>query len=467
MSQWKRPRHKTGRRLVFEGLESRHLLTAGIFQNAIDPADVNLDGHRTPMDALCVINFVNGGAPSELSLDIAQPPANYVDVNGDGYATPVDALTVISVLNRAELSPDAAGAAEAEAASVASSASLTELEADAVDVVQTLAEAEAGATPPSGNIFEQISGAIRELVARGRVGNAKATELVQEAWGQDTRDVLDLAREAYRQNSRDIVEDVRQRNWDGLRSDAEDYGKIAKEVDEHIRNNVDLVQELEEARREYNQKLAEHIADLASRKKEPELALNEQAVDQDQMIARMNGLRDEKDANKAATAQDIQAIRQHGGSDSRIYSLFGSITTSETFPRDGGGTCTATNTASLYISDPVFTGGGNSLTAGAKIPDAPIVDGTCQLVARNGSTTGRVDANRDPATGKWTGTFSFDFPAITVPGVGSLPASSRGYEWSATGTGTQPVNTNAIAGDVLYQGRDIGDFSVQRGPAPQ
>lgn len=79
---------------VFDTPQGRALLAAlhtlGPFQNRLDPVDVNNDSHTTSIDALLVINVLNGAAPSTV----------FLDVNGDQEVTPLDALRVINVLNR-------------------------------------------------------------------------------------------------------------------------------------------------------------------------------------------------------------------------------------------------------------------------------------------------------------------------------------------------------------------------------
>lgn len=77
-----------------ELLEVRQLMAAdfsGSFRhNSVDAEDVNDDGQCSPLDALVVINQLNGGANSSTS---------FVDVNADGERTPMDALRVINRLN--------------------------------------------------------------------------------------------------------------------------------------------------------------------------------------------------------------------------------------------------------------------------------------------------------------------------------------------------------------------------------
>jgi len=77
------------------------------YQNLDDPCDVNYDGLVTPIDALIVINELNGNGSRELPIPPEPPllPPPYPDVNGDLYISPLDALFVINRLN----APDGEG----------------------------------------------------------------------------------------------------------------------------------------------------------------------------------------------------------------------------------------------------------------------------------------------------------------------------------------------------------------------
>ncbi|MCA9196217.1 MAG: S8 family serine peptidase [Planctomycetales bacterium] len=77
--------------------------------NSQNPGDVNGDGEVTPLDALLVINELNGAGSRQLArdIDLALLPAAMVDVNGDQYLSPIDALSIINQLNSsAEGEPD-------------------------------------------------------------------------------------------------------------------------------------------------------------------------------------------------------------------------------------------------------------------------------------------------------------------------------------------------------------------------
>ncbi|MFN3190596.1 MAG: dockerin type I domain-containing protein [Aureliella sp.] len=67
--------------------------------NTRDRYDVNDDLFITAIDALLVINYLNGSPPPEFP-PLNQRPSNFFDVSGDGFASPIDALMVINELNR-------------------------------------------------------------------------------------------------------------------------------------------------------------------------------------------------------------------------------------------------------------------------------------------------------------------------------------------------------------------------------
>ena len=78
------------RMLAFEPLEVRKVLDATL-HNAALPADVNQDGEISGVDALIIINRLNGVSSSESHF---RP-----DVTNDGIVTPRDALFIINHLN--------------------------------------------------------------------------------------------------------------------------------------------------------------------------------------------------------------------------------------------------------------------------------------------------------------------------------------------------------------------------------
>lgn len=90
------------RRLAYECLESRRLLAADLvlFQNPLEAVDVNNDDQTSPVDALYVINELNGATEGSSKVSA------FYDTSGDGVLAPIDALTVINTLNHPELSED-------------------------------------------------------------------------------------------------------------------------------------------------------------------------------------------------------------------------------------------------------------------------------------------------------------------------------------------------------------------------
>ncbi len=71
------------------------------FQNPANPLDANGDGKLSPLDALAVINTVNGQG-SGMLVSPAHPFApgfEYLDTNGDNAVSPLDALQIINELN--------------------------------------------------------------------------------------------------------------------------------------------------------------------------------------------------------------------------------------------------------------------------------------------------------------------------------------------------------------------------------
>ena len=67
--------------------------------------DVNRDGQVSPLDALIIINILNGGSgwsvdnPPQLLSETGEPISIYPDVNADSQLAPIDALNVINYLN--------------------------------------------------------------------------------------------------------------------------------------------------------------------------------------------------------------------------------------------------------------------------------------------------------------------------------------------------------------------------------
>ncbi|HND55563.1 MAG TPA: dockerin type I domain-containing protein, partial [Pirellulaceae bacterium] len=86
-----------------EPLETRDLLAA-LWRNPVDSLDVDGDGLLAAIDALQIVNRLNGGG--EVGTRSTALPATrsdnepYVDVDGDGAVTPSDALLVVESLNQ-------------------------------------------------------------------------------------------------------------------------------------------------------------------------------------------------------------------------------------------------------------------------------------------------------------------------------------------------------------------------------
>jgi len=87
-----------------------------IWQNTVDPVDVNQDGSLTALDALLVINEINSvRGIRQLTADDEGIPL--IDVNADRWLTALDALLVINELNRRNTLDNPLAARPAEPAS--------------------------------------------------------------------------------------------------------------------------------------------------------------------------------------------------------------------------------------------------------------------------------------------------------------------------------------------------------------
>jgi uncharacterized protein GlcG (DUF336 family) len=97
-----KPRRFSSRSLRFETLETRQLLAGiNLYHNAVEPLDVNADSYVAPIDAMIIINQLNGPAV-DLDVEGDLPPGftGFVDVDNDMVLSPADALNVINGLNR-------------------------------------------------------------------------------------------------------------------------------------------------------------------------------------------------------------------------------------------------------------------------------------------------------------------------------------------------------------------------------
>jgi hypothetical protein len=70
------------------------------WQNPVRPKDVTGEGDVTALDALVVINYINGHS-GDLSVPASDVPPPYYDVDGNGLVTAGDVLLIINQLNNA------------------------------------------------------------------------------------------------------------------------------------------------------------------------------------------------------------------------------------------------------------------------------------------------------------------------------------------------------------------------------
>ncbi len=94
------------------------------WHNASHATDVTGDDRTSPLDALIIINVLNGGFSGQLpaSPDGAMAELGFLDTNNDGSVSPVDVLIVINSLNDAATARSGAGG-EGEGRHVVSNAS--------------------------------------------------------------------------------------------------------------------------------------------------------------------------------------------------------------------------------------------------------------------------------------------------------------------------------------------------------
>ncbi|GAB5405863.1 MAG: hypothetical protein Aurels2KO_40940 [Aureliella sp.] len=135
-------------------------------QNPSERLDVNADGFITPIDALLIINYLNGNGAG--SVDGLPAPPPYRDVNGDNFIAPNDVLLVITHLNSIS---GGGGEGEASVDLAAMSGSLvteefaTRSASRAIGVRQVeLAEGEVYGPQPAASaseqVFDQIGGSV-------------------------------------------------------------------------------------------------------------------------------------------------------------------------------------------------------------------------------------------------------------------------------------------------------------------
>lgn len=94
----KRQTCKRRRRLFLEQLERREVFASASLHNSIFPQDVDADNQLSPLDALVVINYLNGESSAPRSSGEGES-SFFPDVDNDGSVSPLDALGVINTLN--------------------------------------------------------------------------------------------------------------------------------------------------------------------------------------------------------------------------------------------------------------------------------------------------------------------------------------------------------------------------------
>ncbi|EMI20008.1 hypothetical protein RMSM_03068 [Rhodopirellula maiorica SM1] len=132
-------RRQSKRRLLAERLESRHLMAGGDvlgLHNDQLPADVNVDGHVSTLDALVVVNYLQRFNGVDEATTLAETEADatsqsMVDVDNNGHVSALDALVVINHLNRMGIGESAA-VAELPTADFANIAKAAQVDSDGV-----------------------------------------------------------------------------------------------------------------------------------------------------------------------------------------------------------------------------------------------------------------------------------------------------------------------------------------------
>jgi VCBS repeat-containing protein len=81
------------------------------YQNPVWNADVTGDGFLSPLDALTLINYINGNGVGVLPPGRTTPP--FLDPDGDNAITPSDVILVINALNNQAANPTVGGEGEA------------------------------------------------------------------------------------------------------------------------------------------------------------------------------------------------------------------------------------------------------------------------------------------------------------------------------------------------------------------
>ncbi len=74
--------------------------STAVWQNPVDPLDVNDDGSVAPIDVLIIVNELNTTGPRLLPTERPQDAMFYLDPNGDKHIAPLDALIIINHLSQ-------------------------------------------------------------------------------------------------------------------------------------------------------------------------------------------------------------------------------------------------------------------------------------------------------------------------------------------------------------------------------
>ncbi|MFC1759518.1 GEVED domain-containing protein, partial [Planctomycetota bacterium] len=135
--------------------------------NPVNAMDVNDDDNVSPIDALLVINDLNGQAAARTAGS-----NHYLDVSGDGAISPIDALLVINYLNR----PTTAAAVPSESRV-----------AGALDA-STESTIHSGPTTPGPVVGESNDSDARETEIRGE--NANESVFVRTVSDEDRDDAI-------------------------------------------------------------------------------------------------------------------------------------------------------------------------------------------------------------------------------------------------------------------------------------
>jgi Dockerin type I domain len=134
------------------------------WQNPLNQYDVSNDTFESPIDALLIINDLNGNGARQLPSPGIGPQSAppYLDVNGDGFSAPLDALLVTNRLNAdgAQEPPDALGGSGGARGATSGGSQPGPDGEDLMNVMRPAATAANGQEPIHG---------LRRFTARGRV----------------------------------------------------------------------------------------------------------------------------------------------------------------------------------------------------------------------------------------------------------------------------------------------------------